>query len=90
MSNLNQSTSSISSSSVGGSSIGGSSAPQRVSQDPEADITKAGFYYRNSSFLIEENNNFIITEASDKFILDFDGRSTVLGDSEITDKDNIR
>jgi len=85
MANLNQSTSSISS-----SSIGGSSASQRVLSNPEVDITKAGFYYRNSSFLIEENNNFIITEASDKFILDFDGRSTVLGDSEITDKDNIR
>jgi hypothetical protein len=89
MANLNQSTSSISSSSVGGSSIGGSSAPERVSKDPEADITKAGFYYRNSIFLIEEKNNFIITEANQKFILDFSDKSTVYGESEITNKDNI-
>lgn len=86
MANLNQSTSSISASSIGGSA----SSPQRVAGDPEVDITKAGFYYRNSSLLIEENNNFLITEANQKFILDFGDRSTVLGEADVTHKDNIR
>jgi len=85
MPNLSTSTSSISSSS---SSI--PSIPNDVLGDGSAEFIKKGFYYRDSSFLIEENLSFIVTEASQKFILDFDGRRTIDGESEITDKENIR
>ena len=63
----NTSTSYISSSNSNQSSVG------RVAGDG-SDINKAGFYFRDSSFLIDEHLNFIVTEGGAKFILDFFGK----------------
>ena len=53
-------------------------------------MLKAGFYVRDTSFLINESLSFIVTEAGSKFILGFEDKSTVVGDAIITDKENIR
>ena len=80
----NTSTSYISSSNSNQSSVG------RVAGDGSADINKAGFYFRDSSFLIDEHLNFIVTEGGAKFILDFFGNRTIDVEGEITDTENIR
>ena len=67
-----------------------STSNKRVLGEGEGEIEKAGFYMRDSSFLIDEGFNFIVTEANQKFILGFEGKRTVDGDAEITDKENIR
>ena len=66
------------------------SSESRVIGEGRAEVQKAGFYMRDSSFLIDEGLNFITTEAGCKFILDIKGKRTVEGDSTITDKENIR
>ena len=66
------------------------SSLNRVQGDGSADLNKAGFYFRDSSFLIDEYLNFIVTEGDAKFILDFIGDRTVDVEGEITDTENIK
>lgn len=84
--NTPSSTSSISR----GSILPNSTLNKRVLGEGDAKIEKAGFYIRDSSFLIEEGLNFIVTEANQKFILGFEGKKTVDGDANITNKENIK
>lgn len=84
--NIASSTSSI----IRKSILPSSALNKRVLGEGEGEIQKAGFYVRDSSFLIDEGFNFIVTEANEKFILDFGGKRTVDGYAEITDKENVR
>jgi hypothetical protein len=83
------STSSISQASISRTSIRPSSE-SRVLGESTAEVQKAGFYMRDSSFLIDEGLNFITTEAGFKFVLDIEGKRTVDGGSTIIEKENIR